>query len=499
MTTWSGGYVADLEYIDGFYNQQAPARIVLACLLGGVAIDVPRFDDPVHYLEIGCGLGTGALTIAASNPAWRVTAIDFNPAHIAHATRRARAAGLDNIHFLEADLATLAGSPLALGIPQIDFASMHGVWTWVSREVQQGIVRLLADKMAPGGALHVSYNSLPAWQGVMGFQRLIYESGRRSAGRSDRQVQNGIGIARELKEAGSYCLNDVPFVNQLMERVADLRVGYLSHEYMNQQWAPSFHADVTAAMAEAKLEWAASADPLESFPDLMFTAEQRPLFERQHDPVMRELVKDMCLQRGFRHDVYVRGARRLQNARRDEAIADLTLMPLVEPAELQTNIDVPAGKAELGEALKTMMATVLNGPHKLKDVLASDPGRSNPPELASVMIGSLQAQIMLNPGAEQPAGADRLNRVFGEEVRDLVPVGAALASARLGSGIPVAPAIQFVASRLLAGETERDLDSWVARFAAGVPADKQEEVKTVLQRILDHRVPLLRRAGILPS
>ena len=62
----------------------------------------------MSYLELGCGQGFGALILAASNPHWTVTAIDFNPAHIAAARAWAAQAGIDNVSFLEADLSTLA-------------------------------------------------------------------------------------------------------------------------------------------------------------------------------------------------------------------------------------------------------------------------------------------------------------------------------------------------------------------------------------------------------
>ena len=101
--SWTGGYVADITYTEGFYVQQSPARMALACLSGNVAVDLPEPDDAACYLELGCGCGIGALLTAASNPGWQVTAIDYNPAHIAIGMSLARAARLDNIRFLEAD------------------------------------------------------------------------------------------------------------------------------------------------------------------------------------------------------------------------------------------------------------------------------------------------------------------------------------------------------------------------------------------------------------
>ena len=341
--SWTGGYVADVAYTEGFYVQQSPVRMALACLLGNVAIDLAEPDDEACYLELGCGCGIGALLIAASNPGWNVTAIDYNPAHIAIGDGIARAARIGNIRFLEADLSQLAGSAVANSIPAADFVSMHGLWSWVSRDVRAGIVRLLAAKTRPGGAVHVSYNAMPAWQGAIGMQRLIYEAGIRSGGRSDHQAEAGLALAREVKEAGGKYLTESSLSRDVIDNIHGMSKEYLSHEYMSAHWSPAFHADVAAAMAEAKLDWVASANPLENFPELMLSVEQRALFERYSDPIMRELVKDTCLPRQLRHDVYVRGARRMRNTERDAAIAHLTVAPVIRSRRAADYVDRTGG------------------------------------------------------------------------------------------------------------------------------------------------------------
>lgn len=498
---WSNGYVADITYIEGFYPQQSPARMALASLIGGVTVDFAAPDDAAHYLELGCGVGIGALVTAASNPGWQVTAIDYNPAHIAIGAGIARAARIENIRFLEADLSQLAGSALAQTIPAADFVSMHGVWSWVSADVRAGIVRLLADKTRPGGSVHVSYNAMPSWQGGLGMQRIIYEGGVRASGRSDRQAEAGLALARDIKAAGGQYLTDSSLARDLLDNTGEMSREYLSHEYMNAHWAPAFHADVASAMARAKLDWVASANPLENFSELMLTAEQRAVMDRYDDPIMRELIKDTCMPRQLRHDVYVRGARRLRNADRDAAISRLTVTPIVGPAELQTTLRVPAGKAEMSDALKGMMSAGMRGTTTVGDLLAQNPGRSNPSELVGVLIGSQQWQIVLQPAAEQPGSANRLNRVLGARVRSLVgPKSAsAVASLMLGTGLLMPPIVQFIAGRLLAGEREDDAEAWIAALSADILPEKLETVRSVMLSAIEQRVPILRRLRIVPS
>ena len=499
--SWNSGYVADIAYVEGFYVQQSPARMALACLSGNVAVDLPEPDDDACYLELGCGVGIGALLTAAANPGWQVTAIDYNPAHIAIATGFARAARLDNIRFVEADISQLAGSAQADAIPAADFVSLHGMWSWVSNDVRAGIVRLLAAKTRAGGMVHVSYNSLPAWQGAIGMQRVVYEAGLRAASRSDLQAQAGLALAREIKANGGKFLAESALASDLLAATTDMSSEYLSHEYMSAHWAPAFHADVAAAMADAKLDWVSSANPLENFPELNLTPEQRALMDRYKDPIMRELVKDTCLPRQFRHDVFVRGARRLSNDERDAALARLTVVPLVTADELQTKIRVPAGMAEVGEPLKNMMTVAMRGPATIGDLLALQQGKSNPAELVSMLVGTSQCQIVMRPDGMQPECANRLNRVLGARVSTIAHPKATggLAAGRLGTGFSTPPLVQFIANRLLRGEREDNADAWVEALSADVVPEKHDTVRTVVHEAIKQRVPILRQLQIVPD
>ena len=144
---------------------------------------------------------------------------------------------------------------------------------------------------------------------------------------------------------------------------------------MNAHWAPCFHADVAAALADAKLDWVASANLMENFPELMLTPEQRAVIERYKDPIMRELVKDMCLQRQLRHDVFVRGARRMYNdaARRGnftpDGHADRQSGESCRPRSM-----CPPAWPRSATRSRTMMAAAMRGPATVGELLALERG-----------------------------------------------------------------------------------------------------------------------------
>lgn len=499
--SWSRGYVAaDVPYVEGFYIQQSPVRMGLAALLGNVAVDFAQPDDPACYIELGCGVGLGALLIAASNPGWKVVAIDYSPAHIAIGSGLARRARIANIEFLEADIAQLAGSAAAAAIPMADFVSLHGFWSWVGPDVRAGIVRLLASKTRPGALVHVSYNALPAWQGGLALQRLVYEAGLRAPGRSDKQAELGMALARDLRQAEARYLGESGLTRDILDKVDGMAREYLSHEYMSAHWAPAFHADVAAALGEAKLDWVASANPLENFAELMLTPEQRTLMDRYSDPLMRELIKDTCLQRPLRQDVYVRGARRIGNAERDAAIADLTLTPVICPEELETTLHAPAGTAEMGDFLKKLMTAAMRGPTKIGDLLALEPGYSNAPEVVGMLVGTSQCQIAMTTDGAQPEGANRFNRLLGSRITSIADARTlGLACSRLGTALTASPVLQFIAARLLDGESEANAEDWLEMLRPSIRPEKLETVRKVIHNTIQQRVPILRQLQIVPG
>jgi hypothetical protein len=312
-------------------------------------------------------------------------------------------------------------------------------------------------------------------------------------------VTAGLQLARDLFTAEAAHLRDGGLVGKLVGLLGESPLGYLAHEYMNEHWAPCFHADVMEAFAGAKLDWAGSASLLEAFPDLTLTAEQRAVLDRFDDPAMRELVKDACLPRQLRHDVFVRGARRLSDAARDAALSEIVLTLTVSASRFDYEMDVPAGRAQLGPAFRPMVAALEAGPLAVHALLAGVEGHSNPAELAGVLVGTNQATPVVRAGAGADPAAVRLNLARAGRVRSVVggEVSAGLASAALGAALPATRLDQFVYARVVAGETIADLDRWVEALSGDVAEEKVGRLREVVAHTWEHRVPVMRRAGVL--
>eukprot|EP01035_Chromulina_nebulosa_P055017 gene55017-75385_t len=157
MNDWTQGYISDIEYLPGFYAEQAPAHLNAVCLLK--AIEPPMEPDGVFaYCELGCGVGETALAIAAANVDCTVWGFDLNPAHIARGRQLAAAGGVENIRLEEASFEQLAEGEVK-GLPLFDYITMHGVWSWVSEANRAHIVRFIDRHLKPGGLVYVTYNA----------------------------------------------------------------------------------------------------------------------------------------------------------------------------------------------------------------------------------------------------------------------------------------------------------------------------------------------------
>ncbi|MCF3947609.1 class I SAM-dependent methyltransferase [Acidiphilium sp. AL] len=515
--SWGGGYVTDIAYAPGFYAEQSPRQMALTALVAGFAAPIPNRDGAFHFVDIGCGRGFTALILAAANPGWQVTGLDFNPAHVAAARSLAARAGIANCRFVEADLARFAESPTAMALPEIDAASLHGVWTWVAPPVRDGVLRLLDAKLKPGGLCHVSYDVLPAWRGMLGLQRLMRESGSRLAFRADRQAERGFGLVRRLAEAGDDVVE--PWARRIIEHIADKPAAYLAHEFMNENWAPCFHIDVAVRFAEAKLSYAGSARLLENFPDLIIGDVARAIAAEFEDPVMLELIKDVCTGQPLRHDVFIRGAMRLEPARRDAMLSGIWLGLAVPHARRKLEFNTSSGRATMNEALyEPVFARLAQGPASIGELLdvarRGDPARTTvtqPAELAAMLVGTGQAVAVADPAARMDPASVRLNAAMFAEIAQggsvMQPVG--LAVPALGGGFTLPGLAAFAVLRqqdwlneatigqALPRPDRATLTRWAEDVAERTDAETHEKITDAFASFFEDQAEMLNALGLV--
>lgn len=439
MDSWASGYVTDLEYANGFYREQSPLHLRLICLLCGV--ETAAIDAGFTYCELGCGTGITSLILAAANPEARFVAVDFNPTHILYARELARASGLTNIEFHEASFQDLVDGR-GPAMPAFDFITLHGVYSWVMPDVRASIVRFMDKTLKPGGIAYVSYNAMPGWASCLPVQRLLYIVAEQGWERSDARMHRAVGLLSKLKEAEAATLKDNSFAKEILKYATIDRHPYLVHEYLNGSWSPQYHIDVARDLAAAKLTYVGSADPINNYLDFMLSPAQHEIVARADNPQLRETLLDICIDRRFRQDIFIRGRRQMNPARQAALLKQVTLTLMVPRAEMKFKLSVPAGEANLSPTTFGPIADALaERPRKVGELLdlvtsKADRGMAAAEIIATLMSSKQAVPLKDGVGAGDQAVADRLNKVLLEQVDAFDPnsqIG--LAVAELGSGI----------------------------------------------------------------
>src|SRR3954453_16584368 len=172
------------------------------------------------------------------------------------------------------------------------------------------------------------------------------------------------------------------------------------------------------------------------------------------------MVKDMCLERTLRHDVFVRGARRLSAADRDAALMDVVIGLAIDPGDLPLETEMPAGRAQLNPRFYGPIGRALGqGAARAGDLLALpeiEGRRNNPAELLGMLVGLDFAEVVTRPDAGPAALAQRFNRVTmqrfvqSENLSRLV----GLASERVGGGVAASLLDLLVMEQLQCGQID---------------------------------------------
>ncbi|MBV6320440.1 class I SAM-dependent methyltransferase [Duganella violaceipulchra] len=512
---WTAGYASDVEYTAGFYQEQSPHMLNFVNVLNGFApVDL---DGPYNYFELGFGRGLTVNLLAAANPSGRFYAADFNPGHVAGARALSKSAELDNLTLLENSFAELAQNAVA-DLPQFDFITLHGIYTWVTAENRRHIVDFIARYLKPGGIVYISYNALPGWTGSLPMQRLMVEYGDAFPNRSDIQVGDAATFMQQMAEAGARYFQFNPTSQARFDSLKTHNRNYLVHEYMHKHWQPMYHADVARDLAAAKLDFAGSAELPFIYTQLYLSAEQKALINRLPDPAMRETLRDYFLNTSFRKDVFVRGARPLGSLRRHEWLRK-TGVALMVPrdkasAEMKLAIGVVNSAPEVFDPICDALAL---RPHTLGELAALPQlqGRAFEDLVQTVVMLSASSQAVLYPAPDAVATPDaghRMNRAiaaqttYGDEYH-------ALCSPLLGNGVATAYVPRLTYSLLQHHKGEVDVamlarEGWRIMAAQGRTLTKQgvsiesaeeneQELRLAIEAIVRDTLPRWRQLKML--
>jgi SAM-dependent methyltransferase len=515
LSQWSDGYVADVSYTAGFYRETTPGWLAFTALLLGHRH--PALDRPFRWAELGCGQGFSATIAAACHPHAEFWGFDFNPSHIDNAIHLAEAAGLANLHFREVAFADLAELP-AEALPQFDFIVLHGIWSWVSAAQQAHITRFIRSRLAPGGLVYLSYNTLAGWEGMAPVQRLMRRVATQHPGSAEQKMAAVVAFLQTLARSDAMMFRHHGTLAERLEKLTGHDARYFAHEYFNAVWEPASFDRVNAAMEEARCGFVGSATLVDNMDALAVPPGIGKLIAETTDVVSREMLRDVGAARAFRRDLYRRGSDQPVAGEHLELLEGITITGLGR--ERETDIQIPTGIGHATpkpEIYLPVLERLAAGPLGMRELRAMPHMRDQPMGEALQVMAFLTAGGLAHPSVEGAldeaavAATARLNRQIAlGNIRGNAT--GFLAAPRIGTGFNIDPVEALVLAEL-AAPPPHDIGALTGRMLAilartgrsvvrdGVvqtdPAAARASMMETVTRIVNHRLPVFRRLGIL--
>ena len=345
MNNWTAGYVSDIGYTFGYYNEVNPLRAKLAFLNAGYA---PPVDSGCHC-ELGFGQGISInIHAAASGSLWYGT--DFNPSQAAFAQSLATASGA-NLHLTDLDFLSFTNLK---NLPDFDSISLHGIWSWISDENRTVIVNFIKSKLKVGGFLYISYNTLPGWSNFAPIRHLLFQHasiiGSEGQGTASR-VSQSLNFTQDFLELSSHYSSNNPQVISKFSQIKNQDVHYLAHEYFNKDWQPMYFSDVANMLGAAKLSYICSGNYLDHIDAINLTNEQLNYLNSIKDVYFKQTVLDFIVNRQFRRDYWIKGPINISVSEREKGIKDLSVILITNKNDISFLIKGILGEASLNSTV----------------------------------------------------------------------------------------------------------------------------------------------------
>jgi methyltransferase-like protein/ubiquinone/menaquinone biosynthesis C-methylase UbiE len=282
----------DVVAYPGFpFAQTHPDRLATIATLMGMR---PAPIERCRVLELACGDGGNLIPMAVELPRSHFVGVDLAKKPIASGKRAIADLGLTNITLKAGDLAKVNRR-----WGEFDFIIAHGIYAWAPPAVQDHILRIARENLAPQGVAFVSYNAFPgARLRQMIRDMLLYRT--REIHDPGERASAALAMIQFLSAAAAKPDEYNQFLSKELEHMSEREIWALFHDEMGEVYSPVYFHEFVAHACRHRLQYVAEANYHE-LNELALTEEMRETFAAMADGWLdREQYLDFVKCRRFR-------------------------------------------------------------------------------------------------------------------------------------------------------------------------------------------------------
>lgn len=288
----------------------------IAALLG---LSAPQ--RPYRLLELGCASGGNVIPQAAARPDCQFVGIDYSSRQIAEGQKVVESLALENIQLFAQSIVDVDTS-----LGQFDYIVCHGVFSWVSAEVQRSILKTCNSLLAEQGIAYISYNTQPGWRQRGALRDMMqYHVDRSPVSSPGERIVQARGLLDFLVDATD--ASDGSYAQMLREQqtlLARQSDSYIYHEHLEQHNEPLWFLDFCQRLAQHDLRYLGEADFSSMVASQSLSSElQERLDQLAPNLIEKEQYTDFVRNRAFRQTLVCHAQLRPNYAVRGECLRSL--------------------------------------------------------------------------------------------------------------------------------------------------------------------------------
>ena len=230
--------------------QTHPDRLATIASLHGLACAPP---ERCRVLELGCGNGGNLIPMAYVLPGSTFLGIDAAGSAVAAGQAQIEALGLTNVALRHADLLQ------ATSLGEYDYVIAHGLYSWVPPAVQERVLAIASEVLAPGGVAYVSYNALPGCH-VRNAMRQMMRWHARDVGEPAEKIRRARDLVRFLSGAAPPRPVYSAILKETLEHQEQQQDAVLFHDDLAEANEPLLFIDFVERAGRHRLKFLSEAD-----------------------------------------------------------------------------------------------------------------------------------------------------------------------------------------------------------------------------------------------
>jgi len=319
----------EIPYISNPYPQSHPERLAAIARLLGLA---PPSIDRCRVLELGCAAGNNLIPMAEAYPESSFLGIDLSERQIAVGKSSVNVLKLTNLELRHANIMQVSAD-----YGKFDYIIVHGIYSWVPREVQDQILAICQQNLTASGVAYVSYNTLPGWR-MRGMIRdmMLYHVQRFN------DPQQKLQQARALLE---FLVKSVPggnnpyglFLKSELEQLSRQTNNYLFHDHLEENNHPLYFHEFVSRAASKGLRYLGDSD-LRTMATRDLHPDAQKLLATSLSQIESEQYMDFLRNRMFRMSLLVHADKRHSLQIDNSIIRDFHLASQLRPRDSITDL-----------------------------------------------------------------------------------------------------------------------------------------------------------------